>query len=305
MKALVKVSAASPEFAFMERPIPTIDADELLVRIHAIGVGVHDEYFLPPTASYPYVIGIEAAGVIEKVGGGVTGHQPGERIAFVSAMQHKGGTWAEYAVVAANSLIVRLPDDLSFERAAAVPVAGNTALKAFHTLKLQPGDPVFVAGGAGAIGTFAIQLAASHGYAVSASASKKNHDYLRELGATKTVDYRDNDWQAQVRAWYPDGVRAAIAVQPNTSASCEPIVADGGTIVAISGDQFKPARGIQLAQIPYTVDVTEELSVLMQRIAAGEATLTIDKVYPFAEAEAALAQVRLRHTRGKLVLKVI
>src|SRR5699024_8726725 len=103
--------------------------NEMLVRVHAIGVGIHDDYFLSKNIQYPHPIGIEAAGIIEKVGQNVTDFREGERIAFVSTMQMKGGTWAEYAVVADNSLIIPVPDGMSLTEAAAVPVAGNTALK--------------------------------------------------------------------------------------------------------------------------------------------------------------------------------
>lgn len=156
MRAFVKVRADADEIEPAEVAIPQIDDDELLVRVEAVGVGVHDAYFLPSDAPYPLPIGIEAAGVVEQVGSAVRAHRPGDRIAFVSAMQPKGGTWAEYAAVRANSLIVSVPANLGFVEAAAVPVAGNTALRAVNALGDRPaGGSLFVAGGSGAIGTLA------------------------------------------------------------------------------------------------------------------------------------------------------
>lgn len=155
-----------------------------------MGVGIHDSYFLPNDAKYPFPIGIEAAGVIEEIGSEVRGHRPEERIAFVSSMQPKGGTWAEYVAVKATSLIMPIPTGLGFVEAAAIPVAGNTALKALGTLATAPVDgSLFIAGGSGAIGTVAIQLARQRGWHVAASASKPNHDYMLSLGAHKVVDY--------------------------------------------------------------------------------------------------------------------
>lgn len=142
----------------MDVPRPSPGTDEILVKIAAIGVGVHDEYFHAADVAYPYVVGIEGAGDVEAVGYGVTSVKPGDRIAFVSFMQPKGGVWAEYAVISADSLILRVPDGMSFEQSAALPVAGNTVLKALVLARLKSGETLFVAGGAGALGTLLIQI---------------------------------------------------------------------------------------------------------------------------------------------------
>ncbi len=300
MQAFVKLSATEG-IAPADVARPSIDEHELLVRIAAIGVGIHDEYFLPPNLSYPYVIGIEGAGTVEQAGVAVAGFVPGDRIAFVSSMQAKGGTWGAYAAVAADSLIARVPEAMTFEAAAALPVAASTALKAFRVLNVQPGDTVFVAGATGAIGTLAVQIAVARGLRVVASASAKNHDYLLGLGAEKAVDYHDDDWHEQVTRWQPGGVAAAIAIQPGTASDSEPIVRDGGTIVAVSGDQHIPGRAIVVEQIPYAADVTDELVQLLDDVATGAIRQTV-AIYAFSDALSALDQVRTRHSRGKLVV---
>jgi NADPH2:quinone reductase len=304
MKAYVKLSPTILILELTDVPIPEIDDTELLIKIEAIGVGVHDEYFLPPKVDYPYVVGIEAAGIIEKVGTGVTNYKPGQRVAFVSAMQTKGGTWAEYSVVAGSSLIVSMPDGMDFEVAAGVPVAGNTILKAFTAFDLVEGDSVFIAGGSGAIGTLAIQIAKARGFEVLASASKTNHDYMKQLDVDHVFDYHDSDWQEQVKTLYPNGVNAAIATQPGTASECEPIVKDGGDIVAVSGDQISPSRGIQSHQIPHMVDVSTELGDMFEKISRGEMKLTIEKTYPFTETLEALEKVKTRHARGKITISL-
>lgn len=301
MHAFVKTGPADA-IQLQEVAQPEIGEQELLVKVEAIGVGVHDEYFLPPEPAYPYVIGIEAAGTIEAVGSAVAGFESGQRIAFVSAMQPKGGTWAQYAAVSQDSLIMPVPEAVSFAEAATLPVPGNTILRAFHALPLQTGDTLFIAGGSGAIGSLAIQIAVARGFTVVASSSTKNHDYMRSLGASVVVDYHDADWTQQVRDKYPDGVDAAIAIQPNTSEATQAVVKDAGTIVTVSGDQFQPQRGIALQQIPHTVDVKAEMKQLMDQVASGDVQIHIEKTYPFKEGLAALEQVKTRHTRGKLVL---
>lgn len=306
MRAFVIPEAGQDGLRMMRVPVPRCGPDELLVRVQAVGVGIHDSYFLPAGISFPFPIGIEAAGFVDEVGDAVGGYQVGDRIAFVSSMQVKGGTWAEYAVVGADSLIVPIPDGLSCERAAAVPVAGNTVLRAFHSLPaMSEGSSLFVAGASGAIGTFAIQLARRRGWEVAASASERNHDYLRSLGATVVVDYHDQSWTDQIRRWRPEGVDAAFAVQPDTSAQSASVVRPGGRVVSISGDQVPPRNGVSVVGIAYDVDVRAELIQLVRRIAGGEIHLEIERIYPFGDASEALAKVHTRRARGKTVLTLV
>lgn len=302
MKAIVKQSEQPDDFALQEVPIPEIVENEVLVRVQAIGVGIHDGYFLPSTIQYPFPIGIEAAGIIEKTGRNVTGFQAGESVTFVSSMQEKGGTWAEYAVVSDQSLIIPIPNGMSFAEAAAIPVAGNTALKALHALQLKPNDSLFIAGASGAIGTFAIQLARARGCIVAGSASQKNHDYMRSLGAEKVVDYHDTDWTHQVRQWMPEGVDAVMAIQPDTASTSADVLKAGGKIVAISGEQFELPQNIDIRHIDHHVDVTDPLRQLMDRIVSNDAKLFIEHTYPFKEGLQALQKTGTRHARGKLVL---
>lgn len=286
-------------------PVPTAGPREILVRIRAVGVGIHDSYFLPPGISYPFPIGIEAAGVVEAVGEAVDGILPGARIAFVSSMQVKGGTWAQYAVVSADALILPIPDALSFEQAAAVPVAGNTAVKTMRLLEDLPEQgSLFVAGASGAIGTFLVQMAKAQGWTVAASASPRNHEYLHSLGADMVVDYHDGTWQDQVLSWATGGVDAAVAIQPGTTADCVRIVRDHGLAVTVSGDRVAGSRGVGVMMPPHDVDVTAETGSLLRQIADGSMTLTIENVFPFDDGLQALAKVQTRRARGKTVLSL-
>lgn len=285
--------------------VPQIGAEELLVRIKAVGVGVHDSYFLPRQPIFPFPIGIEAAGVIEQIGAAVAGYSVGDRIAFVSMMQPKGGVWAEYAAVHKDSLILEIPEQMSFEQAAATPVAGNTTLRGLHSLTSIPtSGSIFIAGGSGAIGTFAIQLAHQRGWEVAASASQRNHDYLTDLGASLAVDYHQPDWPHKVRQNYPDGVDGAIAIQPDTTAASMSIVKNGGTVVTVSGDQIAPTHAVNVTGLAYGADVLGELRTLMNEIITDEIQLVIEQIFPFDQALQALAKVQTRHARGKVVLSL-
>lgn len=305
MKAFVKPDPASSIIRPAIVQIPRVDAGELLVSLQAVGVGIHDSYFLPPDASYPFPIGIEGAGIVEEVGSDVAEYRRGDRIAFVSSMQPKGGTWAEYAVITAQSLILPMPAELDFVEAAALPVAGNTVLRAIAALGDIPyGASIFIAGGSGAIGTLAIQVARRRGWRVSASASAHNHDYLRSLGAELTVDYHNSQWPDEVRRWMPDGVDAAIAIQPGTSADSMSVTKDGGRVITVSGDSVVPVRGIQVGMVAYEIDVRDELTQLMTDVVTKKVHVEIERIYPFDQAAEALARVQTRHVRGKLVLRM-
>ncbi len=304
MRAFVKQSANPNDITLLEMPVPSISDDEMLIKVQAIGVGIHDEYFLPQNITYPYIFGIEAAGVVQELGKNVSSYEVGDRIAFVSMMQPKGGTWAEYVAVNKDSLSYRIPENMTFEQAAAIPVAGNTALKAIEPLPLQSGGSLFIAGASGAIGTFLIQLAKEKGYIVASSASKKNHQYMKDLGADFTVDYNDADWQQQITEWMPGGVDAAIAVQPNTTADSMKVVKNNGTITSISGDQVASERGITVGIVSHQLDILDELNHMVKRIADDEMELVIEEVYPFTEAFDALKKTQTRHARGKLVVSM-
>lgn len=303
MKAYVRDSAESGVVELADMPVPEIDEHEVLVEIHGFGVGIHDRYFIPSDASFPYPIGTEGAGVIAKIGGKVAEFRLGDRVILSSSLQPKGGTWAQFTAVPENSLI-RMPDELDFVRAAGIPVAGTSALESMSALDLAEGDTLFVAGASGAIGTLVIQLAAARGVRVVGSASSKNHEYMRSLGAEKAVDYSNPDWQKQVREWMPGGVDAALAIQPGTGVDSTAVVRNGGKVITVSGDSFAPERGITVLQFMHHRETRRQVIRLARDITAGQIQLVIERVYPFDRAIKALEKTETRHARGKIVVSV-
>jgi NADPH:quinone reductase-like Zn-dependent oxidoreductase len=287
----------------MDVPIPDISDDQVLVRMMVAGVGIHDRWAMPPDLHIPFPIGLEGAGIVEKVGSAVTGFEPGDRVMFSSIPQPTGGTWAEFTAVPAE-VLMHIPDGLGFKEATALPMAGTTALEGIKLLGIGRGDRLFIAGASGAIGTLAIQLATMRGYRVAASASPKNHEYLRSLGAELAVDYRDPDWAQEVLQWAPGGVDAALAVQPGTGSSSLPAVRDGGKVVTISGDQVVPERNITVEQVSHHPETRNELVEFAKEVAAGHARVAIDEAYPFERGLDALEKSVTRHARGKIVIIV-
>lgn len=305
VKVMKAIGLRRPEqmqdLTLMDIPIPEIDDNEVLVRIQAVGVGIHDRWWLPSNPRFPHAIGLEGAGVIASAGSEVTGFKPGDRVMFSSAQQPKGGTWAEFAAVSAAGLIP-IPDNLKFTDAAALPVAGTTALEGIKALKLDQDDTVFMAGASGAIGTLAIQLATMRGYRIAASASAKNHEHMLSLGAELALDYRDPDWAKPVLRWMPGGVDAALAIQPGTGAISMQVVRDGGRVVTISGDQISPERNITVEQVMHHSETRKELSQLAADVAASRVRVVVERVYPFEWGLEALQKTETRHARGKVVL---
>lgn len=305
MKAYARQGARSSAVALVGVPIPEVGDHEVLVEVRAFGVGVHDRYFIPATATFPYPIGTEAAGVIAATGRSVTTFKVGEAVVLTNVLSPKGGPWAPFAVAPEQTLI-RLPEKMSFVEAAAIPIAGNAALESMKSLALKRGESLFIAGASGAIGTLLIQMAAARGIRVAGSASPKNHDHMHALGAELAVDYADPDWPLKVRAWMPEGVDAALAIQPGTGQGCVTVVRTGGRVVTVSGDNASvvPERGIRVEQMMHHPETRQELIQLISDIAEGRVRLVIERVYPFEQALDALSKTETRHARGKLVVSL-
>lgn len=303
MKAFVRMGTENNRVELIEVNIPTIDENEVLVKVASIGVGIHDRYFIPKEATFPYPIGIEGAGIIVKTGEQVKNFQIGDRVILSSSMQLKGGSYAEYVAVSSDT-IIHIPKEMDFTEGAAIPVAGKTALESMHALNLTKGDTLFIAGASGAIGTLVIQLAKNKGIRVIGLASSKNHAYMKSLGAEETVDYEDPDWKIKVKQWTPDGVDAALAIQPGTGADSMDVVKNGGKVITVSGDKVQPERDITVRQFQHQLNMQEAVGELVQDIAIDKVKIVIERVYPFEEALEALEKTETRHARGKLVVSL-
>jgi NADPH:quinone reductase-like Zn-dependent oxidoreductase len=303
MKAFVRIDSATQEVKLKDVPIPEIQPDEVLIKVKAFGVGLHDRFFIPQNARFPYPIGTEGAGTITKVGNQVTDFETDGKVIFTTTLQPQGGSWAEFAV-AKQATLIPLPDNLTFAQGATVPVAGRTALECMRALELEKGESLFIAGASRAIGTFVIQLASNKGIQVSASASEKNHPYMQSLGAEKTVDYHDSDWQNKIKKWHKDGVSAALAIQPKTGNDCMELVKDGGKVITVSGDsnQVIPERNITVRQMGHNIP-NQEVAELVSKISNGEINIEIEKEYNFEQALEALKKTETRHARGKVIVK--
>lgn len=301
MKAFVRVDATSQVVELTEVLAPEPDGSEVLVAVESFGVGIHDRYFIPPAGPFPYVIGTEAAGVVVGLGPDAQGFKLGDRVMMSTSLQLKGGTWAEFAVVD-QARLKMMPDALDFTTAAGIPVAGGTAVESIHALALEAGETLYVAGASGAIGTLVVQLAVQRGARVVGSASGANHDYLLSLGAELAVDYRNPEWGDEVKQWAPNGVDAALAIQPGTAGSSQGVVRDGGRVITVSGDPCDAERGIRMEQFVHQAAPAQDMADLVNNISDGRVRLVLEHVYAFDQALSALEKTETRHARGKLVV---
>ena len=322
---------ANTQFADMPQPSPR--AGELLVRVHAAGINPVDfktrAGMLRVIRDYPLpvVMGNELSGVVEAVGAQVTRFARGERV-FARVDKDFMGAFAEYAVVHEDHA-ARMPAALDFTAAAAVPLAALTALQALRDeLHLSAGERVFIPGGAGGVGTFAIQLARRIGAQVATTASARGESLVRRLGADVVVDYEHERFEDQLEGY--DG--AFDLIGGDTLARTFPVLRQGGRIVSIAG-MPEPStarkdlrRGAGLAALFWIASLKTrwraarhgvryrylfmhesgaDLAELAALIDSGRLEVVVDRVYPFAQAREAIAYVETGRVKGKVVLAMM
>jgi len=201
MKA-VRLLEYGGQLVFTDVPIPTIAPDEILVKIRSTAVNHLDLVKASGTArqilpiELPWIPGHEFSGVVEQTGGEVAGCAPGDAVFGVSAM---GGAYAEYLAMKPAAIATK-PSTLSFEEAASVPVAAQTAWQGTFTHgHLEKGQTILIHGGAGAVGAYAVQLASQAGATVIATARGDDEAYLNSIGASRVIDYREAQFEKVLR----------------------------------------------------------------------------------------------------------
>ncbi|MDQ2888139.1 MAG: NADP-dependent oxidoreductase [Chloroflexota bacterium] len=283
---------------------PEPQEGEVLVRVHAAGVNPIDwkiragflKDFMP--AKFPYVPGADLAGIVEKVGAGVTTFQPGQAV-FGRSSQ---GSYAEYALAPADALALK-PANLSFDEAATIPVGATTAWQAlFDHGNLQAGQRVLILGGAGGVGLFAVQFARRKGAQVISTASTSNADFVRSLGAETVIDYS----KVRVEDEVHDVDLVIDTVGGEALASVLPTLKRGGTLVSIAGqpDEAKASElGVHTARFSAQVN-SELLSTFARLIEEGHVKTFVGTVFSLNEADKAHELSQGGHGRGRIVLHV-
>jgi NADPH:quinone reductase-like Zn-dependent oxidoreductase len=282
------------------RPVPQPKEGEVLIRVRAAGVNPVD--WKSARRRLGMVPGTDVSGTIDSLGAGVTGWKAGDQ---VLGFARDSGSYAEYAVVPVTSL-ARRPKTLSFEQAAGVPIAYETAYRSLHeAAKIQRGQTVLIHGAAGGVGSAAVQIAKAAGARVIGTASPANHDFLKSLGTDQIIDYTSQKFEDLVK----DVDLVLNTVNPETGARSIGVVKPGGTIVSIIGPLDEKACAA--AKIVCTRPVREKgasnadlLARIVELAEAGKLKVFVEQAYPMEEATQAWEKSRTGHTRGKLVIRV-
>ncbi len=322
MKAIVRERYGSPdvlELRDIDRPV--VDDDSVLVHVRAASINAYDWHMLRGS---PYLVrmmaglrkpkssamGVDMAGQVEAVGKNVTKFRPGDE---VFGARH--GALAEYVSGTDKSFFVPKPAGITFEQAAAVNMAGTTALQGLRDKgQIKPGQRVVIVGASGGVGTFAVQIAKAFGAHVTAVCSTRNVDQARSLGADEVIDYTKEDFtksgrrydlildvassgslSSRRRVLEPNGILVGVG-SADGGAGMASIVA--GLIETAVVSRF----GNQKMPFFLAKNSTEDLLVLKELIEAGKVKPVIDRTYPLSETAEAIRYLEEGHARGKVVI---
>jgi len=251
----------------------------------------------------PYVPGMEAAGVVDEVGEGVTtGFKVGDSVLGLVIPIGDHGAYREQIVLNARS-VVTVPAGKSFAEACTLPMNGLTARMSLDLLNLSPGQTIAVTGAAGAYGGYVIQLAKAEGLRVIADASEQDERLVKSLGADIVVR-RGDDVASRIREHFRDGVDG-LADGAVLNELVIPAVRDGGAFTSVRGFQGAPQRGVRFLKtfvMNYDGEF-EKLDRLRQQVTDGTLTLRLAGTYPIEQAAAAHKRFEAGGTRGRLVLE--
>jgi len=305
MKAVRIHTYGGPEvLRYEDAPRPEPAAGEVLIKIHAAAVNPVDwkvrAGHLKDMLKYrlPLIPGWDASGVIEAVGAGVATLKHGDEV-YTRPDIARDGTYAEYIAVREPEVALK-PKSLDHVHAAAIPLAALTAWQAlFDAGGLSAGQRVLIHAAAGGVGSFAVQLAKWKGAYVIGTASARNHEFLRGLGADETIDY--NAVRFEEEAHDVDLVLDAMAgeTQKRSWKTLKP----GGILVSILGLEDPPA-GARHAHV-FVQPNAAQLAEIARLVDAGKVHPIVETVLPLVEARRAQEINEGGHTRGKIVLRVI
>jgi NADPH:quinone reductase-like Zn-dependent oxidoreductase len=312
-----------------EVPEPTAGDSEVLIRVHAAGLNPVDYNVRQGVArpvwrlDLPLVAGSELSGVVEAVGAGTSRFAVGDRV-YARVDKLKLGAFARYAVVD-ESLVGRMPQSLDFEDAAGLPLAGLTALQGLRKLAITPGDRVFISGGAGGVGTLAIQLAVWMGASVATTASPRGEQLVKSLGAETVINYRQQKFK-DVLSGYDS---AFVLTRGHDLKDSFDILKRGANVVSVASIDPATARddlemGPLLTALVWVTNTNirrrsrrrgvsyrslmmhpsgDDLDVLARLVDGGQLKPVTDRVFPLEQIADAFAYLEEGHAKGKVIVR--
>lgn len=322
MSAAVADRFGGPEVVGVrEQPRPQPKADEVLVRVHASTVSIADHRmraadlprglgFLKVVALGAFrprrrILGMEAAGEVVEIGADVTEFAVGDRVMVMRGARM--GCHAQFVTARAAGAVVRIPDEMTFEDAAALVFGGYTAISFLDQVSLQPGTKVLVNGASGAVGSAAVQIAAHAGAHVTAVTSARNADLVRGLGAARVVDYQSEDFAAGSERW--DVIVECVGNAPFTRV--ERVLEPGGALLLVIADgpaMLRERSQSRRSGMRVTHDGTLFGKPVLERLLAlaaeGAVRPVIDRTFALDDIVAAHRYVDTGRKRGSVVLRV-
>jgi NADPH:quinone reductase-like Zn-dependent oxidoreductase len=301
-------SAELLQYADVEKP--QIKSDQMLVKVHASSVNPIDWKIrsgmiqLLTGYNFPLILGFDVAGVVEEVGNSVTGFQVGDSIyAYLDSLP--GGAYAEYAAVSERAACL-LPNTMSYEQAAAVPLAALTALQALRDSgEIQPGQQVLINGASGGVGSFAVQIAKALETEVTAVCSTKNVELVETLGADYVIDYTQKDFTQDTKQY--DIIFDAVAKE--SFSHCQNILKPNGIYVTTLPALDTFVQGLLTFLVPGKTakfmlanSSGKDLAFLKNLIEANKLRSIIAKTYPLSELAGAHEESEQGRVVGKLVI---
>lgn len=305
MKAITYSAYGNPDvLELTEQPMPKVGPGMVLVKVKAAAVNPVDwkimAGYLDPVMDlqFPAIPGWDVAGVVESVGIDAPHFQPGDEVISYGRKDYvHGGSFAEY-IALPERLLARKPASLGWSESAGLPLAGLTAFQVLRRLGLKAGETVLIHGGAGGVGSLGIQIAAALGAKVIATASEKNHGFLRSLGA-EPVSYGEG-LASRVRALRPDGVDVVADFVGGNLESTLAVLADGGRHASIADSDVEQHGGTWMWVNPVGADL-QELAGLVD---GHKMRVEIARTFPLREAADAFRLNMEGHTRGKIAVTV-
>jgi NADPH:quinone reductase-like Zn-dependent oxidoreductase len=297
---MVKEYGGPEKLELEEQSLPEPGPGEVLIEMQAAGVNPIDwklrsglyKDFMP--LSFPWTPGIDGAGMVRAVGPNAATFKQGQGVFGLI-----NGAYAEYAIADAEE-IFPIPDPLTFDQAAAVPIGALTAWKAvMEDADIKPGQHVLICGAAGGVGNFAVQFARLQGARVTGTCSALNLEFVRSLGAERAVDYRSSAFEKLVKD--VDVVLDTVGGE-TLERACE-TVKKGGLVLTIAGNppREKAAKlGIRVERSGRTSP--DRLARISGLIESGKVVPTLGRIFPFAAARDAQALSQTGHGRGRIIL---
>jgi NADPH:quinone reductase-like Zn-dependent oxidoreductase len=311
MRAIAEKKFGGP-ITLMDLPAPEIGTDEVLIRVRAAGVNPFDWKVADGALEgerehrFPLILGFDAAGMVERVGAGVTKFAEGDEVyGYLFKPVIGGGAYAEYVSAPAN-IVARKPESVGFAEAAALPTPGLAAMDLLDAVNLGKGETALIVGATGGVGSYAVQLAALRGARVIATARSANEAFVRELGAVETINHTTEDLVESILVTHPDGIDAVVDVVSDREAlgRIARLVKRGGSIassVYAADAESLARRGIEATNVDARPDA-RRLAELARLVDAGELSVRPEHAFPLEGAPEALEASRTGHVRGKLVL---